>query len=56
LRVFFCIFIKIITCGSASPFGNLHFGKAVFLLPTLSPSLPVSPDAHDFVFRFVYYI
>ena len=41
MRVFFCIFIKIITCGSASLFGSLHFGKAVFLLPTLSPSLPV---------------
>ena len=54
MRVFFCIFIKIITCGSASPFGSLHFGKAVLLLPTLSPSLPVSPDAHDLVFRFVY--
>lgn len=42
MRVFFCNFIKIITCGSASPFGSLHFGKAVFLLPALSPSLPVS--------------
>lgn len=50
MRVFFCIFIKIITCGSASPFGSLHFGKAVLLLPTLSPSLPVSPGAHDFIF------
>lgn len=44
MRVFFCVFIKIITCGSASPFGSLHFGKAVFLLSALSPSLPVSPD------------
>ena len=41
MRVFFCIFIKIITCSSASPFGSLHFGKAVFLLPALSPSLSV---------------
>lgn len=56
MRVFFCIFIKIITCGSASPFGILHFGKAVFPLPALSPSLPVSLDVHDFVCLFVYYI
>lgn len=56
MRVFFCNFIKIITCGSASPFGSLHFGKAVLLLPALSPSLPVSLDVHDFVCRFVYYI
>lgn len=56
MRVFFCIFIKIITCGSASPFGSLYFGKAVFLLPALSPSLPVSPDAHDFVCRFVSFV
>ena len=56
MRVFFCIFIKIIACGSASPFGSLHFRKAVLLLPTLSPSLPVSPDAHDFIGHFVYYI
>lgn len=54
LRVFFCLFIKIIACASASPFGSLHFGKAVFLLPDLSPALPVSPDAHDFTCRFVY--
>lgn len=56
MRVFFCIFIKIITCGSASPFGSLHFGKAVFLLPALSPSLPVSPDAHDFLPFCILYI
>ena len=37
LRVFFCIFIKIITRGSASSFGSLHFRKAVFLLSALSP-------------------
>lgn len=56
IESFFCIFIKIITCGSASPFGSLHFRKAVFLLSALSPSLPVSPDAHDFICHFVYYI
>lgn len=56
MRVFFCIFIKIITRGSASSFGSLHFRKAVFLLSALSPSLPVSPDVHDFICRFVYYI
>ena len=56
IESFFLHFYKIITCGSASPFGSLHFGKAVLLLSTLSPSLSVSPDAHDFVCRFVYYI
>ena len=56
MRVFFCIFIKIFPCGSASPFGSLHFGKAVFLLPALSPSLPVSPDAHDFLPFCILYI
>ena len=56
LRVFFCLFIKIIACVSASPYGSLHFEKAVFLLSALSPALPGSPDAHDFTCRFVYYI
>lgn len=56
IESFFLHFYKKITCGSASPFGSLHFGKAVFFLPALSPSLPVSPDVHDFVCRFVYYI
>ena len=54
IESFFLHFI--ITCSSAPPFGSLHFRKAVFLPPALSPSLPVSPDAHDFVCRFVYYI
>lgn len=56
IESFFLHFYKKITCGSASPFGSLHFEKAVFPLPTLSPSLPVSPDMHDLICRFVYYI
>ena len=56
IESFFLHFYKKITCVSASPFGSLHFRKAVLLLPTLSPSLPVSPDVHDFICRFVYYI
>uniref|UniRef100_UPI004025F2A1 hypothetical protein n=1 Tax=Gemmiger formicilis TaxID=745368 RepID=UPI004025F2A1 len=56
IESFFLHFYKKITCGSASPFGSLQFGKAVLLLPTLSPSLPVSPGAYDFICRFVYYI
>ena len=49
------IAIKIITCSSVSPFGSLHFRKAVFLLPALSPSLPVS-RMHMILFVILYII
>lgn len=56
MRVFFCIFIKIITCGSASPLDSLHFRKAVFLLPVLSPLPCRFPRMHMILFSVLYTI